>query len=660
MSAREILIVDDDPATREGIAELLSLRELTPLLAADGPEALKLLKQHPAIRVVLTDVRLPGMDGVKLLGQMRLAHPHLQVVLMTAFHDRAVAMRALRQGANDFLQKPIRAEDLLQAIERSLHRARLEVVSSHWREVLDQLKTGTLICDPMGIVKSVTPEAAELLRRSADSMVGKPVWNSTHLGNVRDLFEEEPAAHVGLLVAERHLHFERVPVNRELGIALLLVIDVTEQRRMKKDLAGFAQEVETRVAERTRFLSEEIHFTERLLDTADVLIAYINPEDKLERWNKFGQIVTGLSVEEAERRLAKYARDENSPLQPVFDPRCPDEISGRMAAIPAEDGTERVLTWSARRFREGPGMWGRLIIGIDVTEQKQLETTLQNYNAYLEDMVKQRSRELKTKNAQLIHTARLASLGEMVGSIAHEMKQPLNVIAITADLIKLLRKNGKLNDDLLESNLDKIRGTVDRMATTINHLRGFTHIDATTFKSLTVKQVVNGSLALIGEQIRLEDLEIETEVDGEIPPFRGEQNQIEQVLINLLQNARDAVLELKEQQGRALTLEQRTIIVRGKPHSEKNWIAVEVQDRGSGMPLEVAEHIFEPFFTTKDSSRGTGLGLAICLNIMRAHGGDVEVESAPGKGSVFRMLFPVDTEAVMLASQHTGKQSPAK
>lgn len=156
---------------------------------------------------------------------------------------------------------------------------------------------------------------------------------------------------------------------------------------------------------------------------------------------------------------------------------------------------------------------------MDVTEQKQLESTLQNYNSYLEDMVRQRSRELKTKNAQLIHTARLASLGEMVGSIAHEMKQPLNVIAITSDLIKLLRKNGKLSDELLENNLDKIRATVERMAGTINHLRGFTHIDATTFRPLTARDVIEGALVLVGVQIRQEDLEVEVSIDENLDTF---------------------------------------------------------------------------------------------------------------------------------------------
>ncbi len=348
-----------------------------------------------------------------------------------------------------------------------------------------------------------------------------------------------------------------------------------------------------------------------------------------------------MSFEEAGNQISDFYRDRNSALAEIFDPYGEQEITSRVAPFPGPDGTLRLLTWSARRFREAPGRFGRLIIGMDVTEQKQLESTLQHYNAYLEDMVRQRSRELKTKNAQLIHTARLASLGEMVGSIAHEMKQPLNVIAITSDLIKLLRKNGKLNDELLENNLEKIRATVERMADTINHLRGFTHVDSTTFTRLTMHEVVEGAITLVGEQIRQEDIEIKVNIPHEADTFRGDRNQVEQVLINLLVNARDAILDAENK----ISGKQRVIEIRSAEIESPNWLGIEVVDYGTGMPSDVVQHIFEPFYTTKDSSRGTGLGLSICLNIVRAHGGDIEVESSPGEGSIFRLLLPVDLEA---------------
>jgi C4-dicarboxylate-specific signal transduction histidine kinase len=591
--------------------------------------------------VLLTDVRLPGMNGIELLAKVRLADAGIHVILVTAFAQRNLALRALKHGAADFLPKPVSAATLMRVVERSFYRSRLDSLAAIGKETLGKLKSSAILCTSDGVVLSVSVDVARMLGSDPAALTGKTLWEETSWSELRELFANDLWGPITIPRPEVSLQVQRLPLDPASNQIVLIVTDITSLRQVQRDLLAVTQDIEARVQERTRFLSEEIEFSDRLLDTADVLIAYVNPDGRLERWNKFAADMTGLSFEEASLRLQDYIGDTKSPLVEIFDPYSEHEVTARVAPFPGPDGISRLLTWSARRFRESAGRFGRLIIGMDVTEQKQLESTLQHYNAYLEDIVRQRSRELKTKNAQLIHTARLASLGEMVGSIAHEMKQPLNVIAITSDLIKLLRKNGKLSDELLENNLEKIRATVERMSDTINHLRGFTHVDANTFKRLEIHQVVDGAISLVGEQIRQEDLDIKVSLAEQSQSFRGDRNQIEQVLINLLVNARDAVLDLDEN----LSPERRTIEVRTFEAENENWIGIEVVDHGAGMPDEVVKHIFEPFYTTKDASRGTGLGLSICLNIVRSHGGDIEVESAPGKGSIFRVLLPVDLEA---------------
>lgn len=642
MAEREVLIVDDDALAREALAEVLQEHGYSVFLAGDGQQALDLLAAHPAIQVLLTDVKLPGMDGIELLARVRLAHLQTHVILVTAIANRSLALRALRHGATDFLTKPVDAPALMRVVERSFYRTRLDQLAAAGQQALARPTSASIFCDEAGKVLEVSPDAAALLATDAARLVDHHLWEVVGHGELQELFFSNEK--LGLVVEhrDRKLLVQRLMGNRIPG-ALILITEITGLKRLQRDLNSLRQDIEARVAERTRFLSEEIEFNERVLDTANVLIAYVNPDGKLERWNKFAVELTGMPVEDADLWLSNVIRDGSSPLSEVFDPHRNSEVAGRVITFDSPDGSMRLLTWSARRFREGPGRWGRLIVGMDITEQKQLESTLQHYNSYLEDMVRQRSRELKTKNAQLIHTARLASLGEMVGSIAHEMKQPLNVIAITADLIKLLRKNGKLTDDALENNLDKIRGTVERMANTINHLRGFTHIDAATFKPLTAEQAVNGALVLVGEQIRQDDIEIESDVSGGLTQFRGDLNQIEQVLVNLLINARDAIREAA--QNGELAPERRKIRVSAVNADDPKWICIEILDYGIGMPPEVVKHVFEPFYTTKDAAQGTGLGLSICLNIVRAHGGDIEVESTPGAGSCFRIYLPLDVEA---------------
>ena len=641
MSDREVLIVDDDASAREALAAVLHEHGFAVHQTADGQEALKILNTHRNIRVLLTDVRLPGMNGIELLAKVRVADPGVHVILVTAFAQRNLALRALKHGAADFLPKPVDAATLMRVVERSFYRSRLDKLAAIGKEALGKLKSRAILCSREGTVLSVAADVAMLLGSDRALLTGKKLWQITGWSELKDLFERNITGPVVIPRPDFSVQIQRLELDPESDQVVLVITDITSLRQIQRDLLAVTQDIEARVSERTRFLSEEIEFSDRLLDTADVLIAYVNPDGRLERWNKFAADLTGLSFEEAGNQISDFYRDRNSALAEIFDPYWEHEITSRVAPFPGPDGTLRLLTWSARRFREAPGRFGRLIIGMDVTEQKQLESTLQHYNAYLEDMVRQRSRELKTKNAQLIHTARLASLGEMVGSIAHEMKQPLNVIAITSDLIKLLRKNGKLNDELLENNLEKIRATVERMADTINHLRGFTHVDSTTFTRLTMHDVVEGAITLVGEQIRQEDIEIKVNLPHEADTFRGDRNQIEQVLINLLVNARDAILDA----GIQISGKHRVIEIRSAEIESPNWLGIEVVDYGTGMPSDVVQHIFEPFYTTKDSSRGTGLGLSICLNIVRAHGGDIEVESSPGEGSIFRLLLPVDLEA---------------
>jgi C4-dicarboxylate-specific signal transduction histidine kinase len=344
--------------------------------------------------------------------------------------------------------------------------------------------------------------------------------------------------------------------------------------------------------------------------------------------------------------FAGFVRHPETQISRIFDPHSTEELNGELAELPTRDGTKRMLSWSTRKLASADGRGGKLIIGMDVTEQKQLEAKLRTYNLQLEDLVVSRPSDLLEKNRQLIHTARLATLGEIAAGIAHEMKQPLNVISITADLIKLLQRNRTLTEDLLIGNLDKIRNTVNRVAATITHLQGFIHIDSATFSSVRLQDAVDGALSILGEQIRLDDIDIVRDVPADLPTVQGEDTQMEQVLVNLMLNARDAMLEKArglEKSGAPPDVKRLTI--RAGQRGEGREVFVEVTDTGMGIPDDVKPHIFEPFFTTKQADRGTGLGLSISSNIVQLHGGAIELESVPGRGSTFRVVLPAENRS---------------
>jgi PAS domain S-box-containing protein len=649
MDTRELLIIDDEETIRKALAAYLRDRGFTVYAAGDGDAGLKLLHQHPAIRVVLTDIRLPGMDGLEVLRRTKDLDPTTQVILMTAYSDKNLAIQALRLGADDYLEKPFQVESLVEVVEHGLNRQRVESLSRRWQQFLEHLPLGLVWCAREGSVQGITPDAERLLQCTADRAVGQSLWSLAGLEKARGLFPDGTNPVVDSVEIERQgrvLALQPMDTaDADGGQRVIIVTDVTEEKALQRELASLSAELETRVAERTLSLRSELEFSQRLLDTAGVLVAVLDHEGRLVRLNKFAELLTRFTLDEAQQAISSFARHPESPLSEIFNPRSTQEISGLIAELPTRDGTKRLISWSTRDLPSHAGEGAKLIIGIDVTEQKQLEAKLQNYNLQLENMVESRSLELRQKNAQLIHSARLASLGEIAAGIAHEMKQPLNVISITADLIKLLHKNRTLTDDLLLSNLEKIRYTVDRMAMTINHLRGFLHIDSANFTDVRIAEAVNGALSILAAQIRLDDIDIITEIPDNLPIIQGELNQIEQVLVNLMQNARDAIIEKLHTRGagKKARSQPKQITIRGGTRSKNTEVFVEVQDTGTGISEETRQRVFEPFFTTKEADRGTGLGLSISMNIVQSHGGSMELESTPGGGSTFRAVFPVSS-----------------
>jgi C4-dicarboxylate-specific signal transduction histidine kinase len=512
-----------------------------------------------------------------------------------------------------------------------------------WSKALAEAPLGMIRCDALGRVREASPSAWNLLDLTPAQGAGISVATVPGLEGLRGLFDASIAPQTAVEVKRngRWLLVRALDVAAPLDpdSRVLVISDVSEQKILQLDISELTEAFEARVEERTASLSGELDFSQRLLDSVGVLVAYLDHEGRLARFNRFGEEITGLNRAAAEQLFAAIARDPSAPLASVFDPTSQQEVSGRVADLQSATGARILMSWTVRWLTGRAGSGGKLIVGVDITEQKHLENQLQNYNTLLQSLVESRSKELRLKDAQLIHTARLASLGEIAAGIAHEMKQPLNVISITADLIKLLHRNGTLNDDVLVSNLEKIRGTVDRMAATINHLRGFTRIDSANFRALKVAEIFDGALSIVGEQIRLDDIDVIQTIGDEVPRVTGELHQLEQVMVNLLQNARDAI-EDRAREATAAPGFPRLITLRARTSDDKSEVYLEIEDTGTGLTEEVRERLFEPFFTTKDSQRGTGLGLSISMNIVQSHGGVIEAESRPGAGSTFRIVLP--------------------
>jgi histidine kinase len=242
---------------------------------------------------------------------------------------------------------------------------------------------------------------------------------------------------------------------------------------------------------------------------------------------------------------------------------------------------------------------------------------------------------------QLIQAGKMATLGEMATGVAHELNQPLSVIKTASSyLMKKVNKKEEIEENILKTMAEEINSHVDRASKIINHMKEFGRKSEVDREQVQVNEMLNKALEIFSQQLKLREIEVVKELGEDLPLILANANRLEQVFINLLTNARDAIEEKWEDadcEGEAKKILLQTSLKDG-------MVIIEVKDTGAGMPESVADRIFEPFFTTKKEGKGTGLGLSISYGIVQDYGGIIRAETKKGRGSDFIIRFPVLSE----------------
>ena len=236
--------------------------------------------------------------------------------------------------------------------------------------------------------------------------------------------------------------------------------------------------------------------------------------------------------------------------------------------------------------------------------------------------------QLINTQGQLLQSAKLASIGEISAGLAHELNQPLGTIKLSAEFAHELMEESEVNALQVIRKLEKIIGQVDRAAKIINHLKIFSRQGEHEFSQTDINWIIEESFILLAETLKMASISVTLELASDLPKVNCNYIQIEQVLTNLVTNARDA---MDESIGKRL-------IVRSYIGGDN--ICVDVEDEGKGMSDSLMTKIFDPFFTTKIVGKGTGLGMSISYGIVKDHGGTLNVSSEEGKGSCFTMSLP--------------------
>ncbi len=239
---------------------------------------------------------------------------------------------------------------------------------------------------------------------------------------------------------------------------------------------------------------------------------------------------------------------------------------------------------------------------------------------------------------QLIQASKMATLGEMATGVAHELNQPLSVIKTASNFfMRKLKKKEPIRDEILLTMSEEIDSHVERATKIINHMRQFGRKSDPNLEPVLLNEVLERAFEIFSQQLKVRGIDVLWQTDPDLPQVMGNPSRLEQVIINLLINARDAIEERSDHTPESMIPRTISLVTKSNPKR----VSLSVCDTGSGVPEAIRGKIFEPFYTTKKVGKGTGLGLSISYSIVKECGGSIEVTANPDGGACFNLHFPI-------------------
>lgn len=656
----EILIIDDS----EQIAGLLAnyvLPELgfAPVVAHTGRQGLQRLRTRLP-DLILLDLQLPDISGLDLLRLIAQEGYDVPVILMTAHGSESIAVEAFRLGARNYLIKPFSDSEARAVIDQALRERRLRRDKERLTASLQQRVQELTVLYRIG--KSVTGlmDQEQLLERIVEAgvfitqaeegflLLHDESQNELYLRAAKNLGEQRAqslrlpiddtlAGHV--FRTGKPIRLDQIRVGTALKVKTgFLVRSILQVPLMVGDQVKGVLAVDNRVAERAfsendeyllatladyaaiaienARLYEQVKLSEQrykgLFANAYDLIFMLDPELTISSINRVGEQLTGYRVNEL---LARPLRSLCAPeAWSTAEPYLRELLAGRSVPpfeleLVRRDGEAVYLEVSAQIIQNGIGVKGIHCIARNLTERRRLEQ-------------------------QLLHSEKLSAIGQLVAGVAHELNNPLTSVSGYA---QLLLRDQRLPEEQRQ-DIEQIHLQAERAARIVQNLLIFAREHKPERRMIAVNEALRSALALQNYQLRVDNIALKLELDPYLPLTIADYHQLQQVFLNLITNARHAMV----QKGGRGTLTLRTSLAPGLNGNQQ--INVEVIDTGVGIPERDLQKIFNPFFTTKPVGQGTGLGLSICFGIIKEHEGQIWAESQIGVGTRVVVTLPVRAE----------------
>ena len=340
-----------------------------------------------------------------------------------------------------------------------------------------------------------------------------------------------------------------------------------------------------------------------VVDCANDLVISLDSQGYIVTWNRASEQASGLKAEQAIGRslLSLCVDGQNAVMKEMLDNLSHGKRIRKIEVnLRTSSGDEVPIAWSCSpMLDDSRKVTGIVAVGRDLTEQRRLE-------------------------AQLLQSAKIASLGVMAGGIAHELRNPLGIISASTQLL-FEHSN---DTHFLNQCMQKIQAATQRASLIIENLLKFSRPGGGHMQQVDLVDVLEETLTLLGHQMALQNVTLKKKFTSELPKVYGNPSLLQQVFINLILNACNAM-----PQGGTLTVITRAVATKE--------VKVQFCDSGCGIPAEHLSEIFDPFFTTMPVGKGIGLGLSITYSIIEQHHGNIEVKSQVGQGTTFTVHLPV-------------------
>ena len=384
--------------------------------------------------------------------------------------------------------------------------------------------------------------------------------------------------------------------------------DISEKRRLERELERHANGLEKMVAERTAALQLSEERYRDLVENSPEMIHLLSPEGRFLHANKTERDKLGYSLDELSRMC----------LTDLVPPSARGRIAQHQKEV-ATSGQSRVETVFLTRQGEP------IEVEIDATAQLGEGGSLRQTRAFVRDIT-----ERKRIEEKLFQTEKMVAVGQLASGLAHEIGTPLNTISGMAEF--LMMKGPKIaGRDELEAIVTQAR----RISNLVQRLLDFSRQSRSRRIKLDVQEVLRTTLHLLQRPLAAAKVQVKLELASAPSRVRADPHQLQQVFTNIILNAQQAMSN-----GGSLRIKTRK-----SSYKRRRCLDIDFQDTGPGIASENLTRLFEPFFTTKEVGKGTGLGLAICYSIVTQHQGNIQVTNVPGGGGRFVVTLPLWKES---------------